>query len=84
MYCRILQSSYLKKIEGQEKGKCRQVWMGDKESRGPSSGGAYGKKGLSLRGLIFPETERAIKIMANRSGHYKTELDLVLIRKQQL
>ena len=29
---------------------------GDKESRGPSSGGAYGKKWLSFRELILPET----------------------------
>ena len=56
----------------------------DMESRGPSSDGDYGKKGLSLPGLIFPETGRAIKIMAYISGHHKTELDLVLIRKQQL
>ena len=38
------------------RGTCRQVWMGDKELRGPSSCGAYGKKWLSLRGLILPET----------------------------
>ena len=30
--------------------------MGDKESGGPSFGGAYGKKWLSFRGLILPET----------------------------
>ena len=41
---------------GSRRGKCRQVWMGDKKSRGPSSGGAYGMKWLSLRRLILPET----------------------------
>ena len=38
------------------RGKCRQVWMADKESGGPSFGEAYGKKWLSLRRLILPET----------------------------
>ena len=38
------------------RGKSRQVWMGDKESGGPSSGGAYGKKWLRLRRLTLLET----------------------------
>ena len=38
-----------------EPGEGKYGW-GDKESRWPSSGGAFGKKWLSLRGLILPET----------------------------
>ena len=50
--------------------------MGDKESRGPSSGGAYDKKWLSLREGQKRESHK----ITYRSGHHETELNLVLIR----
>ena len=56
MYSRILQCSYWIN-RASRIGTFRQLWMGDKESRVPMFGGAYGKKWLILRRVILPETE---------------------------
>ena len=52
--------------------------MGDKKPRRPSSGRANGKKWISIRRLILPEAGEPYNNLQ------KTELDLVLIRKEQL
>ena len=56
--------------------------MGDKKSRGTSFGGACGTKWQAFVGSFFQKRE-SHKI-THRSGHHKTELDLVLIKKEQL
>ena len=56
--------------------------MGDKESRGQALVELMARNGLAFVGSFFQKRE-SHKI-TYRSGHHKTELDLLLVRKEQL